>query len=73
MADAAPNASIDAASQTSPAGDVPSSLSESISALTRGDFREASAGLIEGVIIPAGMALVLLIVTYFITQWISRG
>lgn len=52
--------------------DLGSQLIQSMDALSKGELTEASSGLLMKVILPAGTALVLLIVTYFAAKLVSR-
>lgn len=51
--------------------DMREALSDSLDALMRGEMTEASSGLILQVVAPAVIALVMLIVTYFVAKFIS--
>lgn len=61
--------------QTDSSSDSPAineSISESFAALMRGDLTDATSGLLLKVVLPAGAALLMLMVTYFIAKLISR-
>lgn len=69
---ASTESTIQQAVDTEKTPDMTTTFSDAVSALMRGELNEASSSLLLKVIVPAGIALIMLIVTYFVAKLISR-